>query len=103
MRSSAVSGRLIGVLIVGLAACSTQPVASGDTGFGAQPELPAPQSLLLPTIHIAPAKARDASTKPTSPVGFAVTAFAQGLDPPRWLYTLPNGDVLVAEQRTGAA
>jgi glucose/arabinose dehydrogenase len=98
MRSSVVSGRLIGVLIVGLlVACSTQPVASGDTGFGPQPVLPAPQSSLLPTINIAPAKARDASTKPTSPVGFAVTAFAQGLDHPRWLYALPNGDVLVAE------
>jgi glucose/arabinose dehydrogenase len=103
MRNSVVSGRLIGVLIVGLAACSTQPVASGDTAFGPQPELPAPQSSsLLPTINIAPAKARDASTKPASPVGFAVTAFAQGLDHPRWLYTLPNGDVLVAESSAPA-
>ena len=29
--------------------------------------------------------------------GTTVTAFARGLDHPRWLYTLPNGDVLIAE------
>ena len=37
---------------------------------------------------------------PTAPVGFTVTAFARNLDSPRWLYVLPNGDVLVAEART---
>ena len=34
---------------------------------------------------------------PTAAEGLAVTAFARGLDHPRWLYVLPNGDVLVAE------
>jgi glucose/arabinose dehydrogenase len=29
-----------------------------------------------------------------------VTAYASGLDHPRWLYVLPNGDVLVAEAST---
>ncbi len=29
--------------------------------------------------------------------GLAIQAFATGLDHPRWLYELPNGDVLVAE------
>jgi glucose/arabinose dehydrogenase len=37
---------------------------------------------------------------PTAPDGFRVTAFARGLESPRWLYVLPNGDVLVAEART---
>ena len=37
---------------------------------------------------------------PTAPAGFKVTLFADGLDNPRWLYVLPNGDVLVAESRT---
>ncbi|MGC4071116.1 MAG: hypothetical protein QM760_01080 [Nibricoccus sp.] len=31
-----------------------------------------------------------------------VTAFARGLDHPRWLYVLPNGDVLVAETNAPA-
>ncbi len=37
---------------------------------------------------------------PVAPPGFRVSVFADGLDNPRWLYVLPNGDVLVAETRT---
>ena len=48
-------------------------------------------------MHVAPAKGWPAGTKPTSPEGRNVTAFATGLEHPRWLYVLPNGDVLVAE------
>lgn len=83
--------------IVSLAACSSASTSSSDAGFGPLPELPAPRSTLISTVNIAPIKTRDDAWKPTSPVGFAVTAFAQGLQHPRWLYTLPNGDVLVAE------
>ncbi|HEX9981125.1 MAG TPA: sorbosone dehydrogenase family protein [Flavobacterium sp.] len=35
--------------------------------------------------------------KPTAPEGFTVTRYADGFDSPRWMYVLPNGDVLVAE------
>jgi glucose/arabinose dehydrogenase len=83
--------------IASLAACSSASTSSSDAGFGPRPELPAPQSTLISTVNIAPIKTRDDAWKPTSPAGFAVTAFAQGLQHPRWLYTLPNGDVLVAE------
>jgi len=37
---------------------------------------------------------------PTAPEGFTVSLYAEGLDNPRWLYVLPNGDVLVSEART---
>jgi glucose/arabinose dehydrogenase len=39
-------------------------------------------------------------TKPDAPDGFQVELFASGLDAGRWLYVLPNGDVLVAQART---
>src|SRR3546814_14107195 len=39
----------------------------------------------------------DLGAMPTPAPGFTVTRFAGGLDYPRWLYVLPNGDVLVAE------
>lgn len=72
-------------------------------GFGPDPELPPPQKKsLLPTVNIAPAAPRPDGTKPTAPAGFDVTAFATGLDHPRWLATLPNGDVLVAESNAPA-
>ena len=48
-------------------------------------------------VNIAPVQARPAGFLLNAPAGFAVTGFAGGLTHPRWLYTLPNGDVPVAE------
>jgi len=52
---------------------------------------------MLPTVHIAKAEGWKQGEKPVPAVGLSVTAFASGLDHPRWVYVLPNGDVLVAE------
>ena len=84
-------------LICAISGCSIGPVASADPGFGPRPELPSAHTSVIPTVNIAPVTARDPSTTPSSPAGFEVHAFATGLNHPRWLYTLPNGDVLVAE------
>ncbi|CAN5417519.1 sorbosone dehydrogenase family protein [soil metagenome] len=65
--------------------------------MGPTPELPPPKTSLIPTVNIADAKGWRADAKPTPASGLAVNAFATGLDHPRWLYVLPNGDVLVAE------
>ena len=73
-------------------AASTAPV-----GYGYNPDLPAPKSSMVPTVNIAPAKGWPAGGKPVAAAGFAVNAYAAGLTHPRWLYVLPNGDVLVAE------
>jgi glucose/arabinose dehydrogenase len=48
-------------------------------------------------VPVAPAKGGPANATPRPAAGLAVTAFARGLSHPRWLYVLPNGDVLVAE------
>jgi glucose/arabinose dehydrogenase len=37
---------------------------------------------------------------PVAPEGFQVSLFADGFQNPRWIYVLPNGDVLVAESNT---
>src|SRR5438067_2473322 len=66
-------------------------------GYGPSPTLGQPVNALLPTIHIAPAKGWPEGRRPVAASGLTVTAFATGLDHPRWLYVLPNGDVLVAE------
>jgi len=89
--------RLAVALVLPLASCAIGPSSSSDTGFGASPAIPAPQSTLIPMVNIAPVQPRAAGSLPTAPPGFAVTEFASGLAHPRWLYTLPNGDVLVAE------
>jgi glucose/arabinose dehydrogenase len=80
-----------------LAACAdlAQVPESGSTG--PNPVLPAPQTSWLPTVDIAPAAGWSDGAQPRAPDGLTVTAFATGLEHPRWLHVLPNGDVLVAE------
>ena len=68
-----------------------------SAGVGANPTLPPPKKSLIPTVVIAPAKGWSAGAKPLSVAGTIVTAFASGLNHPRWIFVLPNGDVLVAE------
>lgn len=65
--------------------------------MGANPTLPKPNKTLFPTVNIAPAKGWPEGAMPTPMAGLGVTALASGLDHPRWVYVLPNGDVLVAE------
>jgi hypothetical protein len=86
---------LLLALILVVAGCerATLPVSAG---MGPAPTLPKPARALLPTINIAEATGWNGA-RPTPAPGLAVTAFAEGLDHPRWLHVLPNGDVLVAE------
>ena len=93
------------IVLAGLAVCVAAALSGcGDTaqlpvsaGVGPKPTLPPPTRTLIPTVHIAPAKGWPAGAKPVAAAGTAVSAFATGLDHPRWVYVLPNGDVLVAE------
>ncbi len=80
-----------------LAGCGETARLTVDAGTGPNPQLPKPAKSLIPTVNIAPAKGWSPGIAPTPAPGFQVTAFAQGLDHPRWLLVLPNGDVLVAE------
>jgi glucose/arabinose dehydrogenase len=66
-------------------------------GTGPSPALPDARTSLIPTVKVAPAKGWGNYERPTGASGTVVNAFAKGLDHPRWLYVLPNGDVLVAE------
>ncbi|SAL85468.1 glucose/sorbosone dehydrogenase-like protein [Caballeronia arvi] len=84
-------------MVLPLASCAVGPSSPSDPGFGASPLIPAPEPKLVSMVNIAPVETRPAGFLPTAPAGFAVTQFASGLAHPRWLYTLPNGDVLVAE------
>jgi glucose/arabinose dehydrogenase len=73
-----------------------------EVGFGPRPTLPAPEKALFPTVNIAPAKGWPEGIKPIATEGTQVNAFAAGFDHPRWIYVLPNGDVLVAETNAPA-
>ncbi len=80
-----------------LGACAESARLSVAQGTGPSPTLPEPVKTLIPTVNIAPAKGWPAGAAPLPAAGLRVDAFASGLDHPRWLLVLPNGDVLVAE------
>jgi glucose/arabinose dehydrogenase len=79
------------------AACGSEPVLPDRAGMGPSPTLPPPESSLIPTVNVATATGWAEGQTPLAGAGLAVGAFAKDLDHPRWLYVLPNGDVLVAE------
>ena len=80
-----------------LAACGEVATLPISAGTGARPTLPPPKQTLIPTVNIAPAQGWSLGMAPIAAPGTRVALFADGLDHPRWLYVLPNGDVLVAE------
>ncbi|MGE8155019.1 PQQ-dependent sugar dehydrogenase [Pseudomonas vancouverensis] len=88
---------LVMALAGGLAACGETSSLQVSDGTGPSPKLPPPNKTLVPTVNIAPAIGWPAGAKPVAASGTQVAAFAEDLDHPRWLYVLPNGDVLVAE------
>ena len=83
--------------LAALAACGETALLTVAAGTGPRPELPPPRSTLIPTVNIAPAQGWPHGVTPQAAPGLQVVAFASGLDHPRWLLVLPNGDVLVAE------
>ena len=85
-----------------LGACGGASVTPTSHTTGTSPHLPAPHKSLLPVVNIAPAVGWQEDATPTPAAGLGVTAFARGLEHPRWLYVLPNGDVLVAESNKPA-
>ena len=84
-------------LALALGGCGDTATLAVRDGTGPHPALPPPHATLLPTVHIAKAVGWPPGASPVVAPGLAVRAFARGLDHPRWLYVLPNGDVLVAE------
>jgi glucose/arabinose dehydrogenase len=67
---------------------------------GRVPVLSGVREQTLPTINIAEVAPWPAGAAPTPASGLAVTRFAEGLDHPRQILPLPNGDVLVAESNS---
>ena len=93
---------LIALLATSMAACGESAKLQVSDGTGPSPKLPAPNKTLVPTVNIAPAVGWPVGVTPKAAPGTQVKVFAEGLEHPRWLYVLPNGDVLVAETNSPA-
>jgi glucose/arabinose dehydrogenase len=80
-----------------IAACGTSASLPISAGMGPTPVLPEPQHALIPLVNVAAVNRWPAGTRPIAAADLTVSVFADSLDHPRWLFVLPNGDVLVAE------
>src|SRR5687768_656934 len=85
------------LLIAGLTGCGDMAKLPVESGMGPQPTLPKPNPSLIPTVNIAPARGWPEGARPLGAQGTVVAQYGDDLVHPRWLYVLPNGDVLVAE------
>ncbi|MEM8575836.1 MAG: sorbosone dehydrogenase family protein [Pseudomonadota bacterium] len=97
MLSRPIAAASLMMTCLALAGCGEEATLPVSAGTGPNPQLPPPVHTTLPTVVIAEATGWPDGTEPQAAQGLAVNAFALGLDHPRMLYVLPNGDVLVAE------
>src|ERR1044072_5795069 len=89
--------RLLAALVLaGCASAAKLPVAAGT---GPHPTLPKQEHALIPTVHVVDAQGWPPNATPTAADGLTVTAFARGLEPPRWRHGLPHAAGLVARAK----
>jgi glucose/arabinose dehydrogenase len=98
MDFSSMFARVVAVIGAGALAWRKMQGAPPKPAWGNAPEIPTakPQGA-LPTLKMPTARGWRDGEKPTAAPGLKVNAFATGLDHPRWIDVLPNGDVLIAE------
>ena len=88
------------VALIGAAALMWRRMqdAAQKPAWGNAPDIPEakPQGA-IPTLKMPTAQGWSDGQKPTAAPGLKVNAFATGLEHPRWINVLPNGDVLIAE------
>ena len=77
--------------------CGTPAHVPVSAEMGPHPVIPNPSTSLIPVMRVVKAEGWPGDETPVAAGGLTVRAFARGLNHPRWLYVLPNGDVLVAE------
>ena len=94
---NAIGLALLSSFALALTGCGETATLPVTAGIGPHPTLPPPHPTLIPTVNIAPAQGWPPGGKPIAPADLSVRAYANGFEHPRWLYVLPNGDVLVAE------
>ena len=94
------SALLAAPMVLALAACAPGASLPVEQGFGPNPVLPEAKKQAVPVVKIAKVVGWAAGETPKAAEGLKVSALASGLDHPRWLYVLPNGDVLVAESNS---
>jgi len=96
MRRNMITIYSVGIAAL-VAACGSPARLPVSAETGVNPVIPRPKESVIPVINVVTAKGWPNDATPVAGEGLTVRAFASGLDHPRWLYVLPNGDVLAAE------
>ena len=86
-------------LVGGAVALMRRMGSPAHQAVGAQPVIPEARKQGIMTLKMPVAKGWVDGHLPTCAAGLKVNAFATGLDHPRWIEVLPNGDVLIAESK----
>jgi glucose/arabinose dehydrogenase len=90
---------LAGILLLALAACGDSNGGDPGNQVGQNPQLPDQNQYLFPPMHLAQPVGWKEGETPTVAAGLKIEALATGLQHPRSLYVLPNGDILVVESK----
>jgi glucose/arabinose dehydrogenase len=93
---------LAGVSLLALAACGDDGKFDTASQTGADPKLPEQNQYLFPPMHLAEVVGWKEGETPTVPEGLKIEALATGLQHPRSVYVLPNGDILAVESKSPA-
>jgi len=91
---------IVAIVTIWILATREQATIPFANATGEKPQFVAPDKTLIPTMKVAKAVGWQGTEKPAAVAGLAVQAFASGLDHPRGVYVLPNGDVLVSESNS---
>ncbi|SCY61133.1 PQQ-dependent sugar dehydrogenase [Paracoccus tibetensis] len=86
-------------LVGGTMVMMRRPFAARNPAVGGSPTIPQAKKQGIMTLKMPTAKGWEGDHVPSAAPGLRVNAFARGLDHPRWIEVLPNGDVLVAESK----
>ncbi len=93
---------LAAALALTLAACGEDSAFDVQSQVGPNPNLPEPKQYLFPPMHLARVVGWKKGEKPTVAPGLKVEPLVTGLQHPRSLYVIPNGDILVVESKSPA-
>ena len=88
---------LTAALAASLAACGGDPDFDDNSQVGPDPALPAAKTYLFPPMGISPGIGWKKGEAPTVAAGLEIRPLATGLAHPRFVYTLPNGDILAVQ------
>ncbi len=97
MTLSGIFGRIVALIGGALILWRRRQGGAHEPAMGSAPAIPAAKVQSIPTLKMPTARGWSLGQTPVAAPGLEVNAFASGLEHPRWIYVLPNRDVLVAE------